>query len=164
MRQNRFLGELLRKKKELASLKKREVSVFNVRGNYGDYQVKLGPLDEKRHTRPIEINGEVHHLFLTHNKILPLPTHEDIKNNMRGTVIMSEVTVHLFDNEGKGRAVAIKKPKIDGAHPRNEINLAGKEGDDALHRMEANGKLAEETYRIVQEDILKSLKWSELQS
>jgi hypothetical protein len=88
---------------------------------------------------------------------LPLPTHEDIVNNMRGTIIMNEVVVHLFDSDGKGTKVLIKKPQIDGAHPRVNINLAGKEGEQRLQKLDASGKLAEETYEIVQKDILKAL-------
>lgn len=157
MKTQKFSSILMKNEKRLKRLKPKEIVIFNVHGTYGDYQIKIGP-EDKRHRRSVEINGKVHHLFISKQHVEPLPTHDEIHNNMRGTIIMNEVTVHLFDEKGDGRAVKIQRPSIDGAHARENINLAGKTGEKALHEFEKSGRLANETYHIVQDDVLKSLK------
>lgn len=153
-----FMEAMILQNKVLRKLNPREVTIFNVKGNFGHYQVKLWPMDPKEHSRPIEINGEIHHLFVTKDKVGPLPKHDEVLRNMRGTVIMKDISIHLFDEKGDGHAVKIERIESDGAHAKKRINLAGDEGEKIIHEMEATGRLANETYHIVQEDILKSMK------
>ncbi len=157
MRHARFLNMLMRQSRSLHKLKPKEVMIFNVSGNFGNYQIMIGPENVANHTRPIEINGSIHHLFVTKNRIEPLPTREEVTNNLRGTIIMNDITVHLFDKNGDGKEVLIERNEMDGAHAREQINLAGDEGDQIMHESETTGRLANETYQIVQEDILRSL-------
>lgn len=157
MKISKFSSLLMKNEKRLGHPKPREVVIFNVHGNYGDYQIKVGP-EDRRHRRSVEINGKIHHLFITKQHVAPLPTHDEVKKNMRGTIIMNEVTVHLFDEKGDGHAVKIEREDFDGAHARENINLAGKLGEETLYKFEKTGRLANETYHIVQDDILKSLK------
>lgn len=158
MKSLKFLTLLMRKAHLTRKLKHKEVAIFNVSGNYGNYQIKIGAEDETSHMRPIEINGKIHHLFVNKEHVEPIPTKDEIDHNLRGTIIMNDVTVHLFDSKGDGRAVTIEHVDFDGAHPRESINLAGTDGEKLMHEIEATGKLANETYHIVQEDILKSLQ------
>lgn len=135
-------------------LRQKEVAIFNVVGNYGNYQVKIGPMSH--HARSIEVNGRVHHLFASGNHVQPLPTHEEINRNLKGTVVMNDVAVQLFDRTGKGFHVTIKHPKTEGAHPRESINLGGVAGKKMMENLERSGRLADEAYQIIQEDILKN--------
>jgi hypothetical protein len=153
----KFIESLMKRDKILKKLKRKEVMIFNVNGSYGVYQVKIGPEDTIDHSRSIEINGQIHHLFLSKKRIEPLPAKEDINNNMRGTVIMRDITVHLFDKNGEGHKVKIERSEIDGVHAKNQINLAGQDGEKMLNEIEATGKLADEAYQIIQKDILKSV-------
>jgi len=157
MKKFHFLRRLLSHHKGLKKMKDEELAIFNVSGNYGNYQIKVGPLDEKTNSRSVEINGKVHHLFINNNHVEPLPSHDEVKNNLRGTVIMNEVSLHLFDKDGEGESVVIEKEDTDGAHARQHINLAGEAGEKMLHECEKTGQLAKETYQIVQNDILKSI-------
>lgn len=157
MKKLNFLRRLLKGHKDLGKIKSNELAIFNVCGNYGHYQIKIGPLDEKTKARSVEINGKVHHLFINNKHVEPLPSHDEIKNNMRGTIIMNEVSLHLYDKEGEGKKVIIERKDADGAHARQHINLAGEDGEKMLHECESTGQLANETYQIVQEDILKSI-------
>lgn len=156
MRRHKFLTDLRKRERVLQHLKKKEVTIFNVSGRYGFYQVKIGPERQDRH-RPIEINGRIHHLFLNYRGVEPMPTKDEVDHNLRGTIIMKDVTIHLFDKDGDGHAVTIEHIETDGAHARQSINLAGENGEKIMHDLEITGKLANETYHIVQEDILKSL-------
>ncbi|MBI2341716.1 MAG: hypothetical protein HYU98_03155, partial [Deltaproteobacteria bacterium] len=117
----------------------------------------IGPEDSIDHTRSVEINGQIHHLFLSKKKVEPLPTKEDIDRNMRGTAIMRDITVHLFDKDGEGHKVKIERSETDGVHAKNQINLAGEDGEKMINELEATGELASEAYQIIQKDILKSV-------
>lgn len=156
MRRPGFLDNLKKREGMLRRLKKRELAIFNVMGRYGAYQIKIGPEDSSHH-RPIEINGHIHHLFVKGHGVGPMPTKEDIDHNLKGTVIMNDVTVHIFDRNGDGRKVAIGRAGDDGAHAKRSINLAGSEGERMLNEMESSGELANKAYLIVQDDILKSI-------
>lgn len=148
----------MKSSRSLHRLKPKEMTIFNVMGNFGNYQITIGAEEGKNHTRPIEINGKIHHLFVTRDHIEPIPTATEVKNNLKGTIIMNDVTVHLFDKNGEGKKVVIERSERDGAHAREQINLAGDEGNKIMHESEATGKLANETYHIVQEDILRSMR------
>lgn len=150
-----FANEII--KREHLHLKKGQMAIFNVNGNFGNYQVKIGP-EYQKNARAIEINGHLHHLFASENHIKPNPSHKEIDRNLNGTVLLSEVTVHLFDKNGHGKKVAIRKPAIDGVHPMKKMNLAGQKGEQMMQILEKTGKLNDETYRIIQEDIFHSLK------
>lgn len=145
-------------RREHLHLSRNQVAVFNVNGNYGSYQIKIGPADGGRNCRPIEISGRIHHLFVYENHVRPLPTSDEVNSNLQKTVVMNDVSIHLVDKDGKGMTVRIKNPLVDGVHARKNINLAGKDGDKMMSHLEASGQLANETYQIVQEDILRSLK------
>lgn len=156
---------------ELENLKKsmapKEIHVFNINGNYGHYQLEIGPeytehqcksMHLKPHSRPLMINGEIHHLFMTKNALTPTPTHEEVNRNLRGTVIMKDLKIHIFDNDGMGESVKIEKMEENGVSPRELINLAGERGSEMMHDYKSTGKLAKETYKLIQQDILRSLE------
>ncbi len=149
-----FLVQLL-KKERISRLRPDEVVIFNVQGSYGNYQVKVGALNKEDNTRPIEINGNVHHLFISKEHVRPIPSHEDVKHNMRGTIIMNDINIELFDSSGHGMNVIIEPQKPHKLHPSRYINLAGDSGERYLNEFESSQKMADETYRIIQEDILK---------
>jgi hypothetical protein len=145
----------LLKKKHISQLRPDEVVIFNVQGSYGNYQVKVGALNKEDGSRSIEINGRIHHLFVSNECVRPIPSHEDVKHNMRGTIIMNDISVELFDGSGQGMNVVIEPQRPHKLHPSRHINLAGDSGKKYLNDFESSQKMADETYQIVQEDILK---------
>ncbi|MDO8527848.1 MAG: hypothetical protein Q7T03_09200 [Deltaproteobacteria bacterium] len=156
-----FLQRLLDRVKLSQELTPNEVHVFNVHAYYGHYQIIIGPADKllnkNMSQRCVEINGAMHHLFITKNNIAPHPSQRQIHNNLKGCIIMRDLTLHMKDPTGSGRKVEGTSVQ-DILFAREKINLAGIEGDKFLKRMENTGKLAKETYKIIQEDILNALE------
>lgn len=155
-----FLEKLLERVKLSPNLPPNEVHVFNVHASFGHYQVIIGPaqkiLKKDHPARPVEINGALHHLFVTKNHVAPHPSQKQIHNNLKGCVIMRDLSLHIKDPTGAGRKLAIGN-KLEAVQAREKINLAGGEGDQFVKRMEQTGKLVKDTYKIVQEDILNAL-------
>lgn len=158
-----FLKILMAYDPSLKKMRPKEIRVFNVNANYGTYQVKIGPEHSpltcrqngtRPHSRPIEIHGELHHLFIENgNSVSAIPSHEAIDNNLKGTVIIKGLTVHLKDENGNGLDVTDAPDALTAIESRERINLAGENGEKAVIRLEQTGKLAKETYRIIQHDI-----------
>ncbi len=69
---------------------------------------------------------------------------------------MRDLTLHLKDPTGAGRKLETGNQK-NAVLAREKINLAGNDGEKLLKRIEVTGKLAKDTYKIVQEDILTAL-------
>ena len=156
-----FLEQLLERVKLSPNLPPNEVHVFNVHASYGHYQVIIGPAEKilncgDRATHSVEINGALHHLFITKNHVAPHPTQHQIHNNLKGCVILRDLALHIKDPTGTGRKVMAAN-KHDSILAREKINLAGMDGEKFIMRMENSGRLAKDTYKIVQEDILNAL-------
>lgn len=158
-----FLEKLLERVHLDVNLPPNEVHVFNVHASFGHYQVIIGPASKmlnrnkgKLDDRALEINGAMHHLFVTKTKVTPHPSHHQIHNNLKGCIIMRDLSIHIKDSTGKGRKVA-RDQRDHAVECREKINLAGNNGEKFLKRMELTGKLAKDTYKIVQEDILNAL-------
>ena len=155
-----FLEKLMERVRLSPNLPPNEVHVFNVHASYGHYQIVIGPAEKifqnKHPMRPIEINGAIHHLFVTKNQIAPHPSSKQIHDNLKGCVIMRDLTIHLKDPTGTGRKVE-KGAKESQLVAREKINLAGPDGEKFMKRMEHTGRLLQDTYKIVQEDILSAL-------
>lgn len=164
-----FIRKLVKYHMNLKSLKPREVYIFNVIATYGSYQVIIGPEYStvecrKLHLRPrsrrLEINGSMHHLFVSPKRISPTPHQEDIKSNLKGSVIMKGLAIHIVDEDGRGASVKIERLDEDSVSEKQRINLAGDTGESMIKKFKSSGHLAVETYKIIQEDILKALKGS----
>ena len=155
-----FLERLLERVRLSPNLPPNEVHVFNVHASFGHYQIIIGPAEKMLQGghphRPLEINGALHHLFVTKNHVAPHPTQKQIHDNLKGCIIMRDLSLHIKDPNGSGRKVEGKN-KQEAIYAREKINLAGTEGEKILKRMENTGKLAKDTYKIVQEDILSAL-------
>lgn len=154
-----FVRKLMERVKLDPNLNPNEVHVFNVHAAYGHYQVIIGPADKvarQSNGRPVEINGSLHHLFVSKNHITPHPSHHQIQNNLKGCVIMRDLTVHMKDPTGTGRKLDART-RQSALLVREKINLAGQDGEKFLKRMGHTGKLAKDTYKIIQEDILNAL-------
>lgn len=149
-----FIENLRRKVRSLKGLKPHDVHVLTVNANYGHYQIVVGPRRKNRE-RDLEIRGEIHHLFVSPHSIRPNPSRHQINDNLKGTVIVRDLEVRLHDPKGDGKNLMMKDCE---AHPREYINLAGKKGDMLMHDLESGNKLSMAAYRIIQEDILHSLK------
>ncbi len=167
MRHNNTMESFLEKLVEMVHLNPKfppnEVHVFNVHASYGHYQVVIGPTTKVGHhqknaqmRRSLEINGVMHHLFITKNNVSPHPTHKQIHNNLKGCIILRDLTLHMKDPTGSGKKLA-KENKQHAVESREQINLAGQDGEKILKRMAVSGKLAKDAYKIVQEDILNAL-------
>ncbi len=163
-----FLKVLMAYDPSLKKMRPKEIRVFNVNANYGTYQVKVGPehspltcrqLRTRPHSRPIEIHGELHHLFIENGShVSAMPSHGAIDSNLKGTVIIKGLTVHLRDEQGNGAEIADAPSTLHAVEARERINLAGETGEKAVLTLEQSGKLAKETYRIIQSDIQHIVK------
>lgn len=155
-----FLEKLMERVQLAEKMDPNEVHVFNVHASYGHYQITIGPvekvLQQRGSHRPVEINGAMHHLFVTKNHIAPHPTHQQIHNNLKGCVIMRDLTLHLKDPTGSGKKID-PASRTRAIEAREKINLAGEKGNEMLKKLTYTGKLAKDTYKIVQEDILTAL-------
>lgn len=154
-----FLEMLMRRVRELKGMKPGDVHVISINARYGHYQIVIGPeKDEgvprgKAHTRPIEINGEIHHLFISPHTVRAHPSRNEVMENLKHTVIMRDLSVHLVDPNGDGRHIDAP----DGINARQFINLAGEEGEKMIERMCHSERLSLAAYKIIQKDILQSL-------
>lgn len=155
-----FLEKLMLRVKLDPNLPPNEVHVFNVHAAYGHYQVMIGPaqkiLKGGHLKRPVEINGAMHHLFVTKNHVSPHPSQKQVHENLKGCIVMRDLTLHIKDPTGAGRKVEGPN-KTHAVEAREKINLAGPEGTQFLNRLTHTGKLAKDTYKIIQEDILNAL-------
>ncbi len=153
-----FIEQLKGVVESLKDMKPNEMHVLTVHANYGNYEIVIGPEDlEGQHRRSLEINGEIHHLFISPDEISPHPSKVEIHEKLKHTVIMQDLTIHLHDPSGDGTHAMGHDGTSQGVMPRGMINMAGEEGEELLHNIEANGELNDITYHIIQEDILGAL-------
>jgi hypothetical protein len=156
-----FLEQLKRTISSLEDMKPDDVHVLTVHANYGNYEIVIGPENhhggENDHSRSVEINGEIHHLFITPDDVTPNPSHNQVHDKLKNTVIMQNLSVHLRDDDGDGEHAVGSSGSKHGVEPRGMINMAGAEGEEIVHEMEESGKLNDITYHIIQEDILHAL-------
>lgn len=156
-----FLAQLKQAVSSLNEMKPEEMHVLTVHANYGNYELVIGPEvnegDGRRH-RELEINGEIHHLFISEDEITPNPSNEQIHDKLKDTVIMQDLSVHLKDPDGDGYHAIGSNGSKRGVMPRGMINMAGHKGEELIHEIEENGELDDITYHIIQEDILNALE------
>ncbi|MBU4484412.1 hypothetical protein KKA47_03215 [bacterium] len=166
MEKRSFLKMLMESNLSLKKMAPNEIHIFNINANYGHYQISIGPeysanelrkLGLPKRSRPIEINGEMHHLFVSQSGVNPIPSKEQVDSNLKNTVILKDLIIHIQDKKGDGSSISIQKMNFDGVRPRNNINLAGEEGTKLIEKIQRSGTLNKEAYKIIQEDILKSV-------
>lgn len=167
MNRKSFCKMLIESNPHLKKMGPNEVHVFNINANYGHYQISIGPeysaeqakkLNVPLHSRPIEINGELHHLFVSDEGISATPSKQQIDSNLKNTVILKDLIIHIKDKKGSGSSIEIQKINFDGVHPKEKINLAGNRGKEIVGTFERSNKLNLETYKIIQYDILRALE------
>ena len=147
-----FVENLRRQVRSLKKMKPNDVHVFTIDANYGHYQIVIGP-SKKNHERDLEITGEIHQLFVSPDSIRPNPSKHQVHDNLKDTVIMRDLEIHLHDPKGDGKSL---KMADSDAHAKECINLAGKNGELLMHQ--PNRKLSMAAYKIVQKDILHALE------
>jgi len=153
-----FIEQLKGVVESLKDMKPNEMHVLTVHANYGNYEIVIGPENPQgHHHRSLEINGEIHHLFISPEEISPHPSKLEIHEKLKHTVIMQDLTVHLRDPHGDGAHAMGHNGDTQGVLPRGMINMAGEDGEELLHNVEENGELNDITYHIIQEDILGAL-------
>ena len=130
-----------------------DIHVVNVHARYGTYQIIIGPAHQKN--RPIDINGELHHLYIYPNRVRTMPTAQQTRDHLKGCIILRNLVLHLKDPNGDGKHLDPKKIR-HCIFCKDSINLSGDEKPMWMKEMEETGKLALSTYHIVQEDILRS--------
>lgn len=155
-----FLEIFLQSMNLAKKLSEKECHIFEVHASFGSYQIIIGPRNKENHgereNRPVEINGAMHHLYLTPNHVKTHPSSREVRNSLQDCVIMRDLTIHIKDPTGSGRKVegALKQYAVLA---KEEINLAGKAGEQMKTRMLHTGKLAKDAYKIIQEDILQAI-------
>ncbi len=157
-----FIEQLKRTVRSLRDMKPGEVHVLSINANYGHYQIVIGAkgvsdAQDSSEMRPIEINGEIHHLFVSPRAIRAMPSRQQVMENLKNTVIMNGLTVHLRDPLGDGHHLSDENGS-NGLHAREYINLAGTKGDELIERAEHSGSLSMAAYRLIQEDILHAIR------
>lgn len=171
-RQHSFWSRLRRAIPSLRRLKPADRKVIEITANFGKYSVVIGaeyPDTECRRralplrTRPLEIHGTIDHLFVESDHIGPFPTRTAVDRQLRATVIINGVAVHLYDVQGNGVATASAAEPRATVEIAQTINLAGSDGDMRLQSLQHSGLLSRATYRIVQDDILKALRQMHVQ-
>lgn len=161
--QGQFLEKLKEAIKSLRDMKPGEVHVLSINANYGHYQIVIGPEQNREgtkndHSRPIEINGEIHHLFVSPNSIRPQPSKRQMTDNLKDTIIMRDLKIHIVDPKGDGHHLADSKESDNAISAHECINLAGQNGEKLRAAMERSSRLAMAAYKIAQEDILRSIR------
>jgi hypothetical protein len=167
MPKHSFLARLRRALPMLRELPPSEAKSIDVDANFGHYQVTIGPeysVAECRqrhiplHSRPIELHGQLDHLYVEKNRISPLPTQDLIDQHLKATVVINDVNVHIYDSDGDGATIRIRAKDRSAVEFRQAINMAGDDGEERLRQIKESGTLTRETYRIIQEDILRLLR------
>jgi len=165
-----FFDQLRSIVKRLRKMKPGEVHVLSINANYGHYQISIGPTpaespelkgtkaDEPR--GPIEINGEIHHLFLSPDAVRAMPSEKQVIENMKDTVIMRDLSIHMKDSSGDGNHLDHANDGEAVMKARECINLAGEEGQRLMEEAKNEMRIHLATYHLVQQDILKALQSS----
>ena len=156
-----FIDELRKAAEELTSMAPDEIHVLSINANYGRYEIVIGAKGNKENPdgdeRPIEINGEIHHLFLSPRNISAMPSQNQIIDNLKDTVIVRGLSIHIRDPRGDGEHIAHGGNGDNGIHIHEYINLAGSKGKSLIHNAEHDDKMSLAAYHIIQKDILHSL-------
>lgn len=162
-----FIRKIVRHCLQIKRLRANEIFIFNVIAKHGSYQIIIGPeqsalksksITSDPHARKVEIAGTMHHLFVNPQTISPSPSQEDIRTNLKGSIIMKEVVIHIIDQQGKTSTVKIEKFKQNSFESKKHIDLYGGKSRDLLSKLKSSGKLESNTYEIIQEDILSAIK------
>ena len=156
-----FLKELRSLVSALKKMKPGETHVLSVNANYGHYQIVIGPGEGEKSSgneRPIEIDGEIHHLFITPDEVRPHPSKEQVMDNLKDTVILRGLHVHLMDPMGDGMHLENGAKDDNGLHAKEYINLAGNKGKRIIDEIEKSDEISHDTYRIIQDDVIRALK------
>ena len=165
-RSKKFLMELRSLIGALKHMKPGETHILSINANYGHYQLVIGPeknamSDEDE--RSIEIEGEIHHLFVTPDEVRAQPSKNQVMENLKDTVIMRGLHVELKDPKGDGKNLR-PSAGYNGLRAKEYINLAGEAGDDIIEMAESSDEISLDTYRLIQEDIIKALKQNKRKS
>ena len=154
-----FIVQLKDSVRSLKHIKPNEVHILSINAKYGHYQIVIGPAEKgDDDTRSIEINGEVHHLFVSPKDVRVHPSKDQIDKNLHDTVVMRDLTIHLKDPKGDGEHLQNNEKQPETIEPKECINLAGEEGEKLVKDATHSSRVSMATYRIIQEDIISSLK------
>lgn len=167
MASHSFLARLRRAFPRLRELRPHESTSFALNAYYGQYTITIGPeysleqcrqLQLKTASRPIEVSGEVDHLFLEGDHVTALPSKEAIEGRLKATVIIHDLEVHICDPRGDGGHILIESRQTEPLRFRKTTNLAGGSGARQLDQLHKNGTLTHKAYQIIQDDIVRMLR------
>ena len=157
-----FFEALREAVKPLGSMKPGEVHVLSINANYGHYEITIGPrgVGNSRGADRcvIEIDGKIHHLFISPHTVRAIPSKHQVKENMKDTIIANNLTVHIVDPMGDGKHVKLNGNGDNGIHFKDVINMAGPVGEKIIAEAEHSKQMSMAAYRLIQRDILHALK------
>ncbi|MFH0798933.1 MAG: hypothetical protein V2A66_01985 [Pseudomonadota bacterium] len=160
-----FLEQLKAVVGSLRRMKPGEVQILSVNARYGHYQICVGAAkggEEGRREggkdRPIEIHGEIHHLFVSPDAVRANPSKRQMIENLKDTVIVRGLYIRLRDPKGDGQHLDHLGDRSAAVRARECINLAGRKGEKLIEDAGQARRLQMAAYRIIQEDILRTFK------
>jgi hypothetical protein len=167
MPKHSFIARLRRALPMVQQLGPQDYTSFDLDANYGHYRITIGTEYSatecrRRHipprSRPIQIEGDIDHLFIEPNSITAQPLPETVAGHLKATVVIQGVRVHISDPDGDGRMIEMEAIPRDEIDISQTINMAGKEGQARLQGLLKSGQLTQEAYRIIQEDVIRFLR------
>lgn len=162
-----FFTRLRKVAPKVNHLAAKETIQLTVRGTYGTYELAIGPeysyteckqANMRLHSRPMTLRGNLAHLFLADEKILPHPPRQHVANRMKATVIIRDVAVNIQDGDGDGTLMHHEPMSPEAIQIQQAINLAGERGLSNLSLAQQDGTLTQAAYQIIQDDIIASLR------
>ena len=150
-----FVQQLMHRT-HLAQLEPNNVRFFKVKGQFGEYQIKIGPIPSpKSITMPVTIDGMMDHLYIVPEGIQLNPSSSHIQSHLKGCTMAHRIHIRIKDSTGTGGSV-------DKENPEKMIQIEkiinfGKNQNDKVEELKKSGKFAHEAYQIIQGDILNSL-------
>lgn len=157
-RNKEFLKQLFEEVAKIKKMRPKEMHTISINANYGHYEIVIhGDDAKKKMHRPIEILGEIHHLFVSPGQLRTYPSSKQSMANLKDTVIARGLTVHLHDPLGDGKHLEHRSDG-NGMDAKEFINLAGEIGEKLIWEARHDDKMSLEAYHIIQQDIIKALK------
>ncbi|GEM_PF-4927672 len=168
-----FFAKLRKLLPGLQRLQSHESTTVQVNALYGQYRLTIGAeysgpeCDHRQlppHSRPIDVNGAIDHLYIENHAVTALPSRSAIDQQMKATMILHGLTVSVHDPDGSGRTVSIEPNQVAPIRCTQILPLDDCADERVYKKLLESGQLTKQTYQIIQEDILRMLRQNNSQT